>query len=145
MTPDRVLDILREGNRIFRTGHHLSDDLGRQMLATTAEQNPLAMVLNCIDSRVPVLLVLELGLGDIFSGRVAGNVITTESLSSMEYGVDISGVKLVLVRGHTHCGAVTSSVKLICGTKDPAEATGCQHRPSRRAKSTIWKKPIWNP
>lgn len=129
-TPQQVLEILREGNRRFRTGHRLSRDLGRQVSATASGQNPLAVVLGCIDSRVPAELVFDLGLGDIFSVRVAGNVIGTKSLGSIEYGVGVAGVRLVVVLGHTHCGAVTSSVELLCENKDVAAATGCSHLPS---------------
>ena len=113
VTPAQVLEILREGNRRFRTGNRLSRDLGRQVGATASAQNPLAVVLSCIDSRVPAELVLDAGLGDIFSVRVAGNVIGTKTLASIEYGVAVAGVKLVLVMGHTRCGAVTSSVEVL--------------------------------
>lgn len=127
VTPEQVLEILREGNRRFRTGHRLSRDFGRQVNATADGQNPLAVVLSCIDSRVPAELVFDLGIGDIFSVRVAGNVIGTKSLGSIEYGVAVAGVKLVVVLGHTHCGAVTSSVQLLSENKDVTEATGCPH------------------
>lgn len=127
VTPEQVLEILREGNRRFYTGNRLSRDFGRQVNATAGEQNPLAVVLSCIDSRVPAELVLDLGIGDIFSVRVAGNVIGTKSLGSIEYGVGVAGVKLVLVLGHTRCGAVKSSVELLAANKDVKQATGCSH------------------
>ncbi len=127
VTPEQVLEILREGNRRFYTGNRLARDLGRQVNATAAGQNPLAVVLSCIDSRVPAELVLDLGIGDIFSVRVAGNVIGTKSLGSIEYGVGVAGVKLVLVLGHTRCGAVTSSVELLGNNQDVMQATGCSH------------------
>lgn len=127
VTPDQVLEILREGNRRFNSGNRLSRDFIRQVDATSQGQTPLAVVLSCIDSRVPAELVFDLGLGDVFSVRVAGNVIGTKSLASMEYGVKVAGVKLVLVMGHTRCGAVSSSVQLV-GTDQNAEAaTGCEH------------------
>lgn len=126
-TPIQVLEILREGNRRFRTGNRLSRDLGRQVDGTADGQNPLAVVLSCIDSRVPAELILDVGIGDIFSVRVAGNVIGTKSLGSMEYGVAVAGVKLVLVLGHTRCGAVTSSVKLLGQGQKASDATNCQH------------------
>ena len=127
VTPLQVLDILNEGNRRFRTGRRLTRDFGRQVDATAKGQNPLAVVLSCIDSRVPAELVFDLGIGDIFSVRVAGNVIGTKSLASIEYGVAIAGVKLVVVLGHTHCGAVTSSVKLLSDNQDVERATGSPH------------------
>jgi len=127
VTPEQVLDILQEGNRRFRTGHRLSRDFGNQVNATADGQNPLAVILSCIDSRVPAELVFDLGIGDIFSVRVAGNVIGTKSLGSIEYGVGVAGVKLVVVLGHTRCGAVTSSVELLSQRKDVTQETGCQH------------------
>jgi carbonic anhydrase len=126
-TPDQVLDILREGNHRFSTGNQLSRDFVRQVDATAQGQTPLAVVLSCIDSRVPAELVFDLGLGDVFSVRVAGNVIGTKSLASMEYGVKVAGVKLVLVMGHTRCGAVSSSVQLVGTNQNAAQATGCEH------------------
>lgn len=127
VTPEQVLEILREGNRRFSTGNLLSRDFVRQVDATAQSQTPLAVVLSCIDSRVPAELVFDLGLGDVFSVRVAGNVIGTKSLASMEYGVKVAGVKLVLVMGHTRCGAVTSSVELVGSNQDAKAATGCGH------------------
>ena len=127
VTPEQVLDILREGNRRFQAGHRLSRDFERQVDATAAGQTPLAAILSCIDSRVPTELVFDLGIGDIFSIRVAGNVIGSKSLGSIEYGVGVAGVKLVLVLGHTRCGAVTASVQLLSDGKNVEEETGCQH------------------
>ncbi|MEZ6132491.1 MAG: SulP family inorganic anion transporter [Planctomycetaceae bacterium] len=127
VTPDQVLEILKEGNRRFCSGNRLSRDFGRQVMATAAGQTPLAVILSCIDSRVPAELVFDLGIGDIFSVRVAGNVIGTKSLGSMEYGVRVAGVKLVLVLGHTRCGAVTSSVGLVCSQQGAMQTTGCEH------------------
>lgn len=127
LTPEQVIDILREGNRRFRTGHRINRDFSRQVYGTAKAQNPLAVVLSCIDSRVPAELVFDLGIGDIFSVRVAGNVVGTKSLGSMEYGVAVVGVKLVLVLGHKRCGAVTSAVKLLCDGQNAEQATGCSH------------------
>ena len=126
-TPLQVLEILREGNRRFRTNHRLTRDFQRQVDATAKGQTPLAAVLSCIDSRVPAELVFDLGIGDIFSIRVAGNVIGSKSLASIEYAVGVAGVKLVVVLGHMRCGAVTSSVQLIGGNHDVEQKTGCQH------------------
>lgn len=126
-TAEQVLEVLRAGNQRFTTGTRLNRDLGRQVGATAAAQSPLAAVLSCIDSRVPTELVFDVGVGDIFSVRVAGNVIGTKSLGSLEYAVGVSGVKLVIVLGHTRCGAVTSSVRLIATDQDARSATGCQH------------------
>lgn len=127
ITPAQVLKILQDGNERFHTGNRLSRDLGHQVNATAGEQHPLAVVLSCIDSRVPAELVLDLGIGDILSVRVAGNVIGNKSLGSIEYGVSVEGVKLVLVLGHTRCGAVASTVQLMCDHSDPTQVTGCAH------------------
>ena len=127
VTASQVIEILKDGNRRFTSGNRLNRDLGKQVNSTAAGQNPMAAVLSCIDSRVPAELVLDLGVGDIFSVRVAGNVIGTKSLGSLEYAVGVAGVKLVLVMGHTRCGAVTSSVKLVAAGQDAMSVTGCQH------------------
>lgn len=127
LTPGQVLEILREGNRRFYSGDRLSRDFSRQIDATADSQHPLAVVLSCIDSRAPAELIFDLGLGDIFSVRVAGNVIGTKSLASIEYGVAVAGVKLVVVVGHKRCGAVTSAVQLIADNKDTQQETGCPH------------------
>ncbi len=127
VTPEQVLEILREGNRRFREGHRLSRDFTRQVDGTAKGQNPLAVVLGCIDSRVPAEIVFDLGIGDVFAVRVAGNIIGSKSLGSVEYGVVVAGVKLVLVLGHTRCGAVTSSLKLMADDQHAERATGCSH------------------
>lgn len=127
VTPAQVLEILKEGNERFRTGHRLTRDLGRQVRATAAGQHPLAVVLSCIDSRTPAELVFDLGVGDVFSVRVAGNVTSRKVLGSIEYGCAVAGAKLVVVMGHTRCGAVTAAVDLARSGRSAAEATGCGH------------------
>ena len=127
VTPQQVLKILKDGHERFLTGRRLTRDLGRQVIATADGQHPLAVVLSCIDSRTPAELVFDLGLGDIFSIRIAGNVTSRKVLASAEYGCAVAGAKLVLVMGHTRCGAVTAAVNLIGETRTPAVATGCQH------------------
>lgn len=127
IAPDQVLTMLREGNARFRSGRRLSRDLGRQINATSTGQNPFAAVLSCIDSRVPVELILDQGIGDVFSIRVAGNIVGTKTLASLEYAVAVSGVKLVLVLGHTRCGAVTASIDFLGKNLDVSEVTGCAH------------------
>lgn len=127
ITADQVIELLRTGNQRFTSGNRLNRDLSRQVMATAAGQAPLAAVLSCIDSRVPAELVFDLGVGDIFSVRVAGNVIGTKSLGSLEYAAGIAKVKLLLVLGHTRCGAVTSSTKLVTEHQDACDVTGCEH------------------
>ncbi|HEY2892555.1 MAG TPA: SulP family inorganic anion transporter, partial [Pirellulales bacterium] len=127
MTPAQVLRLLKDGNERFRSGHPLTRDLGRQLDATAKGQHPLAVVLSCIDSRSPMELIFDLGLGDIFSIRVAANVISRKALGSMEYSCAVAGAKLVLVVGHTQCGAVTAAVELASASMGAEDATGCQH------------------
>lgn len=127
LTPLQVLQILNDGHERFRTGQRLTRDLHRQVNATAQSQHPLAVVLSCIDSRTPAELIFDLGVGDIFSVRVAGNVPSRKVLGSIEYGCAVAGAKLVLVMGHTRCGAVTTAVNLACSTEPVAEVTGCQH------------------
>lgn len=124
---EQIVELLKAGNLRFSSGKRLNRDLGRQVDATSAGQNPLAAILSCIDSRVPTEIVFDLGVGDIFSVRVAGNVIGTKSLGSLEYAVGIAGVKVVLILGHSRCGAVRSSIQLIAAGKDAMAVTGCQH------------------
>jgi carbonic anhydrase/SulP family sulfate permease len=127
LTPAQVLEILKYGNERFRTGRRLTRDLGRQVEATAAGQHPLAVVLSCIDSRTPAELIFDLGVGDVFSVRLAGNVLSRKALGSIEYACAAAGAKLVVVMGHTRCGAVTAAVDLIRSGKTAADATGCDH------------------
>jgi carbonic anhydrase/SulP family sulfate permease len=127
ITPEQVLKVLMDGNERFRAGRQLTRDLGRQVHATAAGQHPLAVVLSCIDSRTPTELVFDLGVGDIFSIRIAGNVTSRKVLGSIEYACAVAGAKLILVMGHTRCTAVTTALRLIDSTEPVAEATGCQH------------------
>lgn len=127
ITPREVVKVLQEGNERFRTGKRLTRDFGRQMDGTAQGQHPLAVVLSCIDSRNPAELIFDLGLGDIFSVRVAGNVISDKVLGSMEYGTAVAGAKLIIVMGHTRCGAVTASVDLASSTQSVSQATGCHN------------------
>lgn len=112
LTPAQVLQVLKDGNERFRTGRRLGRDLGRMVTATSAGQHPLAVLLTCIDSRSPAELLFDLGLGDIFVIRIAGNVSGTKIFGSMEYATAVAGAKLVVVLGHTKCGAVRAAVEL---------------------------------
>jgi len=126
LTPERVLQILKDGNERFRTGRRLTRDLGWQD-AAAGGQHPLAVVLSCIDSRAPAELVFDLGVGDVFSVRVAGNVTSREVLGSVEYACAVARAKLVLVMGHTRCGAVTASIDLAYAPGSIPDAVGCPH------------------
>lgn len=127
LTPDQVLEILKEGNERFRTDKRLVRNLGLQVALTSAGQHPIAVILSCIDSRSPAEIIFDLGLGDIFSVRIAGNVISPKVLGSIEFGCAIAGAKLVLVLGHTKCGAVGTAVKFAANSRSVMEDTGCEH------------------
>lgn len=125
LTPLQVLEILQEGNARFRKGVHLTRNLNRQLNVSSSGQYPMAVVLSCIDSRTPVELVFDLSIGDIFSTRVAGNVASPMILGSIEYSCAIAGAKLILVMGHTSCGAIKASVDFYTKQKKAVDATGC--------------------
>jgi carbonic anhydrase/SulP family sulfate permease len=127
ITPEQVLNILREGNERFRTGKRLPRDIHAQIHGSSIGQFPLAVVLSCIDSRTPVELVFDLGLGDVFSVRLAGNVVGPKSLGSLEYSTAVAGAKLILVVGHTSCGAVNAAVKFAYANPTCEEVTGCEN------------------
>ena len=126
-TPAEVLQLLRDGNERFRTGRRLTRDLARQVSATAGGQNPLAIVLSCIDSRAPIELLFDMGVGDLMVARVAGNVAGEKVIGSAEYACAVAGAKVVVVMGHTRCGAVTAAVDLLAAGERASRATGCQH------------------
>ena len=110
MTPSQVIDELKKGNERFRTGKMAPRDYLAEKRSSAAGQYPAAVVLGCLDSRVPVEVVFDAGIGDTFTGRVAGNVINDDMLGSMEFGCAASGAKVVLVVGHTACGAIKGAI-----------------------------------
>lgn len=110
MTPQSALAELRAGNARFVAGHPLDRSPSADIKATASGQYPFAVVLSCVDSRQPIELVLDQGIGDIFSARVAGNVLDDDILGSMEFACKVSGAKLIAVIGHTHCGAIKGAV-----------------------------------
>ena len=127
LSPQQVFEIIKQGNERFRTGQQLTRDLGRQVRATSTGQHPLAVILSCIDSRTPAELIFDLGVGDTFSARVAGNIISPEILGSIEYACAVAKAKLILVMGHTRCGAVSASIDLMHSSLSATQATGCKH------------------
>jgi carbonic anhydrase len=106
ITPQKALELLKEGNERFVGKNMITRDLNLQVSQTAGGQWPHSVVLGCIDSRVPNELVFDQGIGDIFSARVAGNFVNTDILGSIEYGCKVAGSKLVVVLGHEGCGAV---------------------------------------
>jgi carbonic anhydrase len=110
MTPAQVIDELKKGNERFRTGKRVSRDYLAEQRASAKGQYPAAVILGCVDSRVPAEIVFDTGIGDTFVGRVAGNVVNDDLLGSMEFGCAASGAKVILVLGHTACGAVKGAI-----------------------------------
>jgi carbonic anhydrase len=106
MTPHRALELLREGNERFRNRLQIDRDLLQQVNDTREGQFPFATILSCIDSRTSVELIFDQGLGDVFSIRIAGNVINDDILGSMEFATHVAGTKLLVVLGHSNCGAI---------------------------------------
>ena len=110
MTPAQALDELKAGNARFVAGKPLHRDFPAQVKATAPGQYPFAVVLSCLDSRQPIEIVLDQGIGDIFSARVAGNVLNDDILGSMEFAGAAVGVKLIAVIGHSNCGAIKGAI-----------------------------------
>jgi len=106
MTPQKSLDFLKEGNIRFQNNLKANRNLLEQVNDTSEGQFPFATILSCIDSRVSAELVFDQGLGDVFSIRIAGNFVNSDILGSMEFGCKLAGTKLIVVLGHTACGAV---------------------------------------
>ena len=106
MTPVLSLEVLKKGNERFRANLKAPRDLMQQVAATSTGQYPFATVLSCIDSRVSSELIFDQGIGDLFSVRIAGNFVNEDILGSMEFACKLAGTKLVVVLGHTACGAV---------------------------------------
>ena len=106
LTPAKVLEILKEGNERFVNNLESNRNLLEQVNDTQQGQFPIAIILSCMDSRTSVELIFDQGLGDVFSARVAGNVVNDDILGSMEYACKVAGSKLIVVLGHSHCGAI---------------------------------------
>lgn len=106
ISPEKALQFLKEGNQRFVNNLKANRDLLEQVNATRAGQWPFAVVLSCIDSRTSAELIFDQGLGDVFSIRIAGNFVNQDILGSMEFGCNVAGSKLVVVLGHSKCGAL---------------------------------------
>jgi carbonic anhydrase len=110
MTPQQALKELRDGNVRFVAGRPRARNLPAEVRATASSQYPFAVVLSCLDSRQPIEIVFDQGVGDIFSARVAGNVLNDDILGSMEFACKVSGAKLIAVVGHSNCGAIKGAI-----------------------------------
>lgn len=124
LTPARVLAILKEGNERFVNNLESNRNLLEQINDTRTGQFPIAIILSCMDSRTSVELIFDQGLGDVFSARVAGNVINDDILGSMEYACKLAGSKLIVVLGHSHCGAINGA----CANVELDHLTGLLHK-----------------
>jgi len=110
ITPDQAVQMLKDGNARFLSGATIERALDQQVQETASGQYPFAVVLGCIDSRVPVETIFDKGIGDIFTARVAGNIVNEDLLGSMEFACKLAGSKAVVVMGHTACGAVKGAI-----------------------------------
>jgi carbonic anhydrase len=110
MTPEQVIEAMKEGNKRFRKGERKDRNYLREQRASAKGQYPAAVLLSCIDSRAPAEVIMDLGIGDIFNCRVAGNVANADILGSMEFACKLAGAKVVLVMGHTACGAIKGAI-----------------------------------
>jgi carbonic anhydrase len=106
ITPKSALQLLKDGNKRFVQNLQAHRDLLEQVNVTSDGQFPFAIVLSCIDSRTSVELIFDQGLGDVFSARIAGNIVNTDILGSMEFATKVAGSKIIVVLGHTKCGAI---------------------------------------
>jgi carbonic anhydrase len=106
VTPLQAIELLKEGNKRFVNNLKVNRNLLQQVNETSAGQYPLAVILSCIDSRTSAELIFDQGLGDIFSVRIAGNIVNEDILGSMEFACKVAGAKAIVVLGHTKCGAV---------------------------------------
>ncbi len=110
LTPDQILQDFLDGNERFRNNNLTQRDHSEQIRKSAFGQYPKAVVLSCLDSRVPVEDVFDQGIGDIFVGRVAGNFVNDDLLGSLEFACKVAGAKLLIVMGHQHCGAIIGAI-----------------------------------
>jgi carbonic anhydrase len=110
MTPEQIIETMKKGNARFRRGERKNRDYLREQKASASGQYPAAALLSCIDSRAPAEVIMDLGIGDIFNCRVAGNVENPDILGSLEFACKIAGAKVVLVMGHSACGAIKGAI-----------------------------------
>jgi len=110
LTPEDILTMMKAGNERFRLGKESPHDYLAQQRASAKGQYPAAVILSCIDSRAPAETIMDLGIGDCFNARVAGNISNEDLLGSMEFACKLAGAKVVLVMGHTACGAIKGAI-----------------------------------
>ena len=142
LTPDDIIKLMKKGNDRFRHGKESPHNYLAQQRASAKGQYPAAVILSCIDSRAPAETIMDLGIGDTFNARVAGNVVNDDMLGSMEFACKLAGAKVVLVMGHTACGAIKGAIdnaqlgnltQLLAKIRPAIEAT--QYQGERSAKN----------
>ena len=120
ITPEDAVAYLMDGNTRFVNGISMNKDLLNKIEQTGKEQKPFAAILSCMDSRAPVELLFDQGIGDVFSVRMAGNIASENVIGSLEYAVAVAGSKLIMIMGHTNCGAIKGAVdKVVLGNLTP--------------------------
>ncbi|SIO72625.1 carbonic anhydrase [Burkholderia sp. GAS332] len=110
LTPDQIIEIMKKGNERFRSGKMKPQNFLAQKRASASGQYPAAIILSCIDSRAPAEIILDIGIGDTFNARVAGNISNPDILGSMEFACAVAGAKVIMVMGHTACGAIKGAI-----------------------------------
>ncbi|MEK6224343.1 MAG: carbonic anhydrase family protein [Thermodesulfobacteriales bacterium] len=110
LSPQDMIQILQEGNQSFVDGEWIDWDYRHEQVETAAGQYPGGIVLSCIDSRAPAEIIFNLGIGDIFNAKIAGNILDDDIAGSMEYACKVAGSKIIIVMGHTNCGAVKGAI-----------------------------------
>ena len=110
LTPDEIIALMKKGNERFRQGKESPHDFLAQQRASAKGQYPAAVILSCIDSRAPAETIMDLGIGNCFNARVAGNIANDDIIGSMEFACKVAGAKVLLVMGHTACGAIKGAI-----------------------------------
>lgn len=135
LTPQMAIQMLKDGNERFVNNLKVNRNLLKQVNETSEKQNPFALILSCIDSRTSAELIFDQGLGDIFSCRIAGNILNEDILGSMEFASKITGVKLIMVLGHSGCSAIRGA----CDSVKMGHLTGLLRKikPAVKSEKTI--------
>src|SRR5690348_797651 len=142
LSPDQILDVMKQGNERFAKGERKNRDYLREQRGSASGQHPAAVLLSCIDSRAPAEVIMDLGIGDTFNARVAGNIVNEDIAGSIEFATKVAGAKVILVMGHTACGAIKGAIDgaqlgnltgLLAKIKPAVEAT--QYTGDRSAKN----------
>jgi carbonic anhydrase len=146
ITPIMALDLLKEGNKRFVNNLKVNRNLLQQANETSDGQHPFAVILSCIDSRTSAELIFDQGLGDVFSVRIAGNIVNEDILGSMEFGCKVAGSKIIVVLGHTKCGAIKGAcdhvemgnLTALLSKISPAVDSETQTKENRNANNSVF-------